>query len=87
VKVLGKASIAQLARDSVSNLAKLHQVLPVVQNRASRKARIAVLKEEMESIHFANKQYWQQKNHSREARAEHYRRQDRLEELRKGTGG
>jgi len=28
VKVLGKASIAQLARDSTSNLAKLHRVLP-----------------------------------------------------------
>ncbi len=29
VKVLGKASIAQLARDSMSTLAKLHRVLPV----------------------------------------------------------
>ena len=39
VKVLGKASIAQLARDSKSNLAKLHPVLPVqrVRSSASRK--------------------------------------------------
>ena len=39
VKVLGEASIAQLARDSMSNLAKLHHVLPAgrVQSRASRK--------------------------------------------------
>jgi Rrf2 family protein len=89
VKVLGKASIAQLARDSVSNLAKLHQVLPAerVRSRTSRKAGIAALNEEIESIHFANKQYWQQKDHSREARAEYHRRQDRLEELRKRTGG
>lgn len=40
VKVLGKASIAQLARDSISNLAKLHNVLPAerVESRASRKS-------------------------------------------------
>jgi Rrf2 family protein len=40
VNVLAKASIAQLARDSLSNLAKLHHVLPVkrVEDRASRKS-------------------------------------------------
>ena len=40
VKVLAKASIAQLARDSISNLAKLHHVLPAkrVESRASRKS-------------------------------------------------
>jgi len=40
VKVLAKASIAQLARDSISNLAKLHHVLPAkrVKSRASGKS-------------------------------------------------
>jgi Rrf2 family protein len=40
VKVLANASIAQLARDSISNLGKLHCVLPVkrVEGRVSRKS-------------------------------------------------
>jgi Rrf2 family protein len=38
VKVLGKASIEQLARDSISNKAKLHHVLPAGRvRRASQK--------------------------------------------------
>jgi Rrf2 family protein len=39
VKVLGKASIAQLALNSISNLAKLHRLFPVdrLESHASRK--------------------------------------------------
>jgi len=41
VKVLEKASVAQLAHDSISNLAKLHRVLPVhrVGSNANRRMR------------------------------------------------
>jgi len=41
VKVLGKASMASLARDSISNRAKLHHVLPAkqVESRPSRMSR------------------------------------------------
>jgi hypothetical protein len=49
---------------------------------ATKKARIAALREEIESIHFANKLYWRQTNPSDAAKAEYYRRQDRLEEIR-----
>jgi Rrf2 family protein len=40
VQVLGKASVASLARDSISNRAKLHHVLPAerVESRVSRKS-------------------------------------------------
>jgi len=40
VKVLSKASVASLARDSISNQAKLHHVLPAerVERRVSRKS-------------------------------------------------
>jgi hypothetical protein len=49
----------------------------------TRKARIAVLNEELESIHYANTVYWRLgKDHSREAGVEYQRRQDRLEEIR-----
>jgi hypothetical protein len=50
---------------------------------ATKKARIAVLHEEMNSIDFANRLYWKNKAPSREAKAEHQRRQDRLEEIRR----
>ena len=46
------------------------------------KARIAILIEEMDSIHSANKLYWERKAPSRGARARYQRRQDRLEEVR-----
>ena len=46
---------------------------------ATRKAEMAVLSEEMDSIHYANRLFWEQKAHSREASVEYYRRQDRLE--------
>jgi hypothetical protein len=49
---------------------------------ATTNARIAALHEEITSIHFVTKLFWEQKAHSSEARAEHYRRQDRLEEIR-----
>lgn len=49
---------------------------------ATRQARIAVLQEEMDFIHYANELYWRQKNHSDAARTEYYNRQDRLEEIR-----
>jgi hypothetical protein len=47
-----------------------------------RKARIVVLQEEIDSIHFANKLYWAKEEHSHTAIAEYERRQDRLEEIR-----
>jgi hypothetical protein len=46
------------------------------------KARIAILIEEIDSIHSANKLYWERKAPSREARAKYQHRQDRLEEVR-----
>jgi hypothetical protein len=49
---------------------------------AMRKARIADLRGEMDFIHFANELYWRQANPSDAARANYYRRQDRLEEIR-----
>jgi hypothetical protein len=49
---------------------------------ATRKARIAVLNEEIELIHHANELYWRHPDPSDAAKADHYRRQDRLEEIR-----
>jgi hypothetical protein len=46
-------------------------------------AKLAVLREEMEAIHFANKLYWGRPEHSREADMEHQLRQERLEQIRK----
>ena len=47
-----------------------------------RKARIAVLLGEIDVIHRANELYWRHTKHSAAAKAEYYRRQDRLEEIR-----
>jgi hypothetical protein len=52
-------------------------------NSESRPKRIATLHQEMDVIHFANRLYWDQKSHSRDADTEHQRRQSRLEEIRK----
>jgi hypothetical protein len=51
---------------------------------AKRKERIAVLHQEMDSLHRANNLYWQQtlRSDSDETKAGFYQRQDRLEELR-----
>jgi hypothetical protein len=49
---------------------------------AKRQARIAVLREEIELIHHANQRYWRQANPSDAAKANYYRRQDRLDEIR-----
>ncbi|MGA7645292.1 MAG: hypothetical protein WBW01_02180 [Terriglobales bacterium] len=55
---------------------------------ATRKARMAVLTEEMHSIHYANMLFWEQKKaNSREASAEYYHRQSRLEEIRSELTG
>ena len=50
---------------------------------ADKRARIAALNEEMDAIYFADRRYWErgQAVTSKE-RAEHQRRQDRLEEIR-----
>jgi hypothetical protein len=48
----------------------------------TRKARIAALLEEMDFIHYANELYWRQTNPSVAAKADYFRRQDRLEEIR-----
>ena len=51
---------------------------------ASRGAgQLAALREELETIHFANRQYWNQQEHSHAAIAEYERRQERLEQIRK----
>jgi hypothetical protein len=50
----------------------------------TRKAEIVAIYEEMESIHFENKLYWDQgRDHTDDAIAVYGRRQDRLAELRK----
>ena len=49
---------------------------------ATRKARIAILQQEIDFIHYANELYWRKTNHGVAAKAEYYRRQDRLEEIR-----
>jgi hypothetical protein len=50
---------------------------------ATRKARIALLCEEIDAIHFANVTYWQQTVHTVDAEAEYQSSQDRLEEIRR----
>ena len=52
-------------------------------SEAKRKTLPAALREEIDSIHFANKRYWKDRVPSREARAEHQRREDRLQEIRR----
>jgi hypothetical protein len=49
---------------------------------ATSKTRIAVLSEEIVAIHYANERYWRQANPSDTTKADYYRRQDRLEEIR-----
>jgi hypothetical protein len=49
---------------------------------ATKQARIAVLQEEIEFIYFANELYWRQVDPSDAAKADYYRRQGRLEEIR-----
>ena len=53
-----------------------------IEPEATRKARMAALSEEIDAIHYANELYWRQTNPSDLAKAEYYRRQDRLEEIR-----
>jgi uncharacterized membrane protein len=53
---------------------------------AKKKARIAALTEEMDAIHSANRAYWKQSKPTVAERAEHQRRQDRLEEIRAALG-
>jgi len=51
-------------------------------DHALRQARLAALREEMEAIHSANKQYWVSKERSHDADMEHQLRQERLERIR-----
>lgn len=53
-----------------------------MQSELERKARITALLEEVESIHVANRLYWQESAPGREANAAYQKRQDRLEEIR-----
>jgi hypothetical protein len=49
----------------------------------TRQARMAVLSEEIDSIHYANRLFWEKKKaHGRRAKVGYYLRQDRLEEIR-----
>jgi hypothetical protein len=50
--------------------------------RLDFQGRIAKLLDEMEFIHYANKLYWGQSSHTREARGEYAVRQDRLTAVR-----
>ncbi len=50
--------------------------------KAKRKERIAALHQEIHLLHCANELYWRQAKPSDAAKAEYYRRQDRLEEIR-----
>jgi len=54
---------------------------------AEGQGRTTVLNEEVHSIHYANRLFWSEQSHNREARIEHYLRQDRLEEIRSELGG
>jgi hypothetical protein len=49
----------------------------------ARKARIGVLQEEIDFIHYANERYWRQANPNDAAKAKYYKRLDRLEEVRR----
>jgi hypothetical protein len=50
---------------------------------AENKARIAALSAEIHAIYFADRRYWQKSEGvARNARIEHQRRQERLEEIR-----
>ena len=52
-------------------------------DHALRQARLAALREEMEAIHSANKQYWNSTVRSHYTDMEHQLRQERLEQVRK----
>ena len=56
-------------------------------SQATRKIRAAVLNEEINSIHLANRVFWRVQVHSHEAGVEYYRRQDRLEDIRRELCG
>jgi hypothetical protein len=49
----------------------------------TRKDTIAVLHEEIDSLLFANRMYWEGRTLSHESHAEYRRRQDRLELIRR----
>jgi len=49
----------------------------------TRQARMTVLSQEIDSIHHANRLFWEQGTaHGGKAKVEYYYRQDRLEEIR-----
>jgi hypothetical protein len=45
-------------------------------------SKLGSLRQEVEAIHFANKLYWAQKEHSHTVVAEYERRQERLDQIR-----
>jgi hypothetical protein len=50
---------------------------------ADKRARIDGLNKEMDAIYFADRQYWERREGiTHDARIEHQRRQERLEEIR-----
>jgi len=53
-----------------------------MQTESKWQERIAALHKEMDSIHYANNLSWQQMIQNDAAKADFYRRQDRLEEVR-----
>jgi len=55
----------------------------VNEDPATNAERIAALQEEMEFIHHANQLYWRQANPGHATKAHYYRRQERLEKIRR----
>src|ERR1022692_2659886 len=45
--------------------------------------KLTALQDELDTIHLANKSYWDRAEHTRQATAEYQRRQERLEQIRK----
>jgi len=50
---------------------------------ATRQAKLAILRKELEAIHSANKVYWSQEERSHGADMDHQMRQERLDQIRK----
>jgi hypothetical protein len=50
---------------------------------AQCKAKLAALRQELDTIHFANARYWLQSEPNRDAKVEYQRRLERLERVRK----
>ncbi len=64
-----------------SSIAHVMDTDRTVAGKNKKGARVALLLEEANAIHFANQLYWKHKDPSPEAAAEYQHRQERLEEI------